>query len=50
MLIVEQLTEIGINTNCQGMGGNDNHGHNDHFAGAKFTMIPFASNADPEAY
>jgi len=32
------------------MGGNDNHGNNDHLARAKFTMIPFAGNADLEAY
>jgi hypothetical protein len=32
------------------MGGNRNHGNNDPFAKTKFTMIPFAGNADPEAY
>ena len=32
------------------MGGNDNHGNNDPFARAKFTMITFSGNADPEAY
>jgi hypothetical protein len=31
------------------MGGS-NHGNNDPFAKVKFTMIPFAGNADPEAY
>jgi hypothetical protein len=30
--------------------GNHNHGNNDPFAKTKFTMIPFVSNADPEAY
>ena len=32
------------------MGGNQNRGNNDPFAKAKFTMIPFAGTADPEAY
>jgi hypothetical protein len=32
------------------MEGNHNHGHNDPFAKTKFTMIPFAGNADPDAY
>ena len=36
--------------NRQGMGGNQNRGNNDPLARAKFTVIPFASNADPEAY
>jgi len=36
--------------NRYGMGGNRNRGNNDPFAKAKFTMIPFAGNADPEAY
>ena len=36
--------------NRQGMGGNQNRGNNDPFAKAKFTMIPFAGTADPEAY
>ena len=31
-------------------GGNPNRGNNDPFAKVKFTMIPFAGNADPEAY
>jgi len=32
------------------MGGNQNCGNNDPFAKIKFTMIHFASTADPEAY
>jgi hypothetical protein len=36
--------------NRHGMGGNHNHGNNDPFAKTKFTMIPFASTTDPEAY
>jgi len=32
------------------MGGNQNRGNNDPFAKTKFTMIPFAGTADPEAY
>ena len=32
------------------MGGNQNRGNNNPFAKAKFTIIPFAGNADPEAY
>jgi hypothetical protein len=36
--------------NCQGMGGNHNHGNNNPFAKIKFTMIAFAGTADPEAY
>ena len=32
------------------MGGNQNRGNNDPFAKVKFTMIPFAGTADPEAY
>jgi len=39
-----------LRRNRQGMGGNQNHGNNDPFAKAKFSMIPFAGNADPEAY
>jgi hypothetical protein len=31
-------------------GGNQNRGNNDLFAKVKFTMIPFAGSADPEAY
>ena len=30
--------------------GNQNRGNNDPFGKAKFTMIPFAGTADPEAY
>jgi hypothetical protein len=32
------------------MGGNRNPGNNDPLAKTIFTMIPFAGNADPEAY
>jgi hypothetical protein len=32
------------------MGGNHNHGNNDPFAKAKFTMIPFAGTADLEEH
>jgi hypothetical protein len=32
------------------MGGNHNRGNNDPFAKIKFTMIPFAGNADSETY
>ena len=32
------------------MGGNQNRDNNDPFARAKFTMIPFTGNADPETY
>jgi len=32
------------------MGGNHNRGNNDSFAKTKFSMIPFASTTDPEAY
>ena len=39
-----------LRRNRQGMGGNQNCGNNDPFAKAKFTMIPFAGTADPEAY
>ena len=39
-----------LRRNRQGMGGNQNRGNNDPFAEAKFSMIPFAGNADPEAY
>ena len=39
-----------LRRNCQGMGGNQNCGNNDPFAKVKFTMIPFAGTADPEAY
>ena len=39
-----------LRRNRQGMGGNQNRGNNDPFAKAKFTMIPFAGTADPEAY
>ena len=31
-------------------GGNQNRGNNDPFAKVKFSMIPFAGNADPEVY
>ena len=40
----------GCHSNRQDMGGNQNRGNNDPFAKAKFTMIPFAGTADPEAY
>ena len=36
--------------NRRGMGGNREHGNNDSFARPKFTMLPFAGTADPEAY
>jgi hypothetical protein len=36
--------------NHHGMGGNRNRANNDPFAKTKFIMIPFADNADPEAY
>jgi len=39
-----------LRRNHQGMGGNHNRGNNDSFAKTKFTMIPFAGTADPEAY
>nr|XP_034605584.1 uncharacterized protein LOC117865481 isoform X2 [Setaria viridis] len=40
-----------LRCNRHGMGGNYHHrGTNDPFAKTKFTMIPFAGNADPEAY
>ena len=39
-----------LRRNRQGMGGNQNRGNNDPFAKAKFTMIPFAGTANPEAY
>lgn len=39
-----------LQRNRYGMGGNHNRGNNDPFAKAKFTMLPFAGNADPEAY
>src|SRR6185503_10706221 len=39
-----------LRCNRQGMGGNQNRGNNDSFAKTKFTMIPFAGTADPEAY
>ncbi|CAN6338275.1 unnamed protein product [Urochloa humidicola] len=39
-----------LNFNHRGMSGNRERGNNDSFAKTKFTMIPFASNADPEAY
>ena len=39
-----------LRRNRQGMGGNQNRGNDDPFAKAKFSMIPFAGNADPEAY
>ena len=38
-----------LQRNRQGMGGN-NHGNNDPFSKAKFSMIPFAGSADPEEY
>ena len=39
-----------LRCNRQGMGGNHNCSNNDSFAKTKFTMIPFAGTADPEAY
>ena len=39
-----------LRRNRQRMGGNYNRGNNDSFAKTKFTMIPFAGTADPEAY
>jgi len=37
------------NFNRRDIGGN-NHGNNDPFAKIKFSLPPFASNIDPEAY
>lgn len=39
-----------LRRNHRGMRGNYNHGNNDPFAKTKFSMIPFAGNADHEAY
>ena len=36
--------------NRYGMWGNPHRGNNDPFAKTKFTMLPFAGNADLEAY
>jgi hypothetical protein len=36
--------------NLNRIGGNQNRGNNDPFAKVKFTKIPFAGSADPEAY
>ena len=39
-----------LRCNRQGIEGNHNHGNNNPFAKAKFTIIPFAGTADPKAY
>ncbi|CAN6201251.1 unnamed protein product [Urochloa humidicola] len=45
-----ECDEERIRFNRRGMGGNREHSNNDPFAKTKFTLIPFAGNANPEAY